>query len=297
MPRTLRTPPPTNKNIIPRSLNSEEYYASYDHEAVLQLSSRTIICPATYERKPTVERCVGSTNKFKLRSKVYIHDDGSTQYDEQWLQQLGDRVYRHKHGEGGRKGVKNLRSNIVKSIIGSFHPSIFQPWIEEDFGTEGPEYVYMVDSDGYHDPCFFYRIHEIMNVYPEWGVICLYNAQFHSPKRNLPEKNLVDHMTAVRGMSAGISMFFRMQDFKDRPKHIQVPDGRGWDGYYSQMIGGRKIANSLVSFVEHMGRWGFHNKGNWERDRALFPTKYLEDIRDETIKEIDDEYAGVGFIA
>ncbi len=263
------------------------HFENYDHDAVLKLSSETVLCPATFERKATVEACVGATNRYKLNSKIYIHDDGSTQYDEEWLQPFGDRVFRHKHGHGGRRGVKDLRSNIVKSLLGDFKPEIFEPWLKEDFGEEGPTYLYMVDSDGYHDPHFFYRLHEIIGLYPKWGTICLYNAKFHSPKHNRPHNNIVDYDTVVRGMSAGISMFFRLQSFRDKPNKIQVPDGRGWDGFYSREIAGRKVVTSLISYTLHLGKGGFHNKGSWDRDRALNPTKFLAEIRDESIKKIE----------
>ncbi len=267
------------------------HFADYDHEAVQKLSSETVICPATFDRKGTVEACIGATNQHKMNAKMYIHDDGSTQYDEEWLQQFGDRVFRHEHGHGGRRGVKDLRSNIVKSLLGDFKPKVFNPWLKEDFGSEGPTYLYMVDSDGYHDPHFFYRIHELAELYPKWGTITLYNAKFHSPKHNRAEGNVIDYNTSVRGMSGGISMFFRLQSFRDNPTKIQVPDRRGWDGFYSREIAGRKVVTSLVSYVEHFGKWGFHNKGNFDRCRALFPTAYLNSIRDATVVQIEEVYA------
>jgi len=274
--------------------DAEAHFADYDHAAVRELSSKTVICPATFNRKATVKACVGATNKHKLSGKMYIHDDGSSEYNAKWLQQFGDRdrVYRHPHGLGGKKGVKNLRSNIVKSLLGDFKPETFNPWLAEDFGEEeGPEFLYMVDSDGYHDPHFFYRLHEIMKVAPNWGCICLYNAKFHSPRGRRREKEINQSYTALRGMSAGISMFFRLESFRKKRGRIQVPDGRGWDGYYSREIAGRKVVTSLISYVEHFGKWGFHNRGNFERDRALNPTVYLDSVRDATIEQIEREHA------
>lgn len=275
-----RTPP----------FDAEKHFKDYDRDAVLELSRKTLIAPATFNRRGTVEMCVGSTNKYKLKAKQYIHDDGSIEYDEQWLAQFGDRVFRHPRSAGGRTGVKNLRSNIVKSIIGDYEPDTFKPWIEEDFGETGPEYLYMVDSDAYHDPHFFYRLHEIMELYPSWGAICLYNAKFHSPRKGRPDKGNIDHNTTVRSMCPGISMFIRMKSFTDNPKRIQVPDRRGWDGFYSREVAKRKIVTSLVSFAEHMGKWGFHNKGNFDRDRALRPTKHLFEMRPAGMKKLDLEY-------
>jgi hypothetical protein len=225
-----------------------------------------------------------------MDAKMYIHDDGSEEYDENWLRPFCDRVFRHPHSRGGKQGVKDLRSNITKSVLGDYRPEVFKPWLEEDFGPEGPEYLYMIDSDGYHDPHFFYRLHEIMDLYPGWGVICLYSAKFHTPRRNRRENNVIDQHTVVRGMSAGISMFFRMQSFRDLPQYVQVPDRRGWDGFYSQTIGKKKVVTSLVSYVEHFGKWGFHNRGDFDRDRALNPTKHLVGIRDAGIKKIEAEF-------
>lgn len=289
------TKPAPNKAvaILPDSIppfDAEAHYADYDHEAVKALSRQTLITPACYNRKGTVEPCVGATNRHKMEAKLYIHDDGSDEYDEKWLSQFGDRVFRHERSMGGKRGVKNLRSNITKSVLGDFKPEIFKPWLTEDFGPDGPKYLYHVDSDGYHDPHFFYRLHEIMELYPNWGTICLYNAKFHSPRGNRVEANVIDPYTTVRGMAAGISMFFRMKSFRDNPKKVQVPDGRGWDGFYSREIAGRKVVTSLVSFVEHYGKWGFHNKGNFDRDKALNPTKHLASLRDRTIAEIEAEH-------
>jgi hypothetical protein len=266
------------------------HYADYDHEAVKALSRKTLITPLTYNRRGTVEMCIGATNRHKMEAKLYIHDDGSDEYDEEWLAQFCDRVYRHERSMGGKRGVKNLRSNITKSVLGDFKPEIFKPWLDEDFGSDGPEYLYHVDSDGLHDPHFFYRLHEIMGMYPNWGTICLYNAKFHSPRGKRTENGVIDPYTSVRGMAAGISMFFRMKSFRDNPKKVQVPDGRGWDGFYSREIACRKVVTSLVSFVEHYGKWGFHNKGNFDRDKAMNPTKYLFEGRPATIDKIEAEH-------
>lgn len=266
------------------------HFADYDHEAVKELSRKTLITPATYNRKGTAELCVGATNRHKLEAKLYIHDDGSDEYDEIWLAQFADRVYRHDRSRGGKQGVKNLRSNITKSVLGDFKPEIFKPWLEEDFGTEGPEYLYHVDSDGYHDPHFFYRIHEIMQKYPNWGSICLYNAKFHTPRGRRSERTVVDAHTVVREASPGISMFLRVKSFRDNPNNVQVPDGRGWDGYYSIEVAGRKVVTSLVSYVEHYGKWGFHNKGNFDRDKSINPTRHLVETRKETIARIEEEH-------
>jgi hypothetical protein len=266
------------------------HFADYDHEAVRALSRKTLITPATYNRRGTVEMCVGATNRHKLDAKLYIHDDGSNEYDEIWLAQFCDRVHRHDRSRGGKSGVKNIRSNITKSVLGDFKPEIFKPWLAEDFGPEGPEFLYHFDSDGLHDPHFLYRIHEMMEMYPNWGTICLYNAKFHSPRGKRTENSAIDPYTVVRGMAPGISMFFRVKSFRDNPKKVQVPDGRGWDGFYSREIAGRKVVTSLVSFVEHYGKWGFHNKGNFDRDKAMNPTKYLFSGREATISKIETEY-------
>jgi hypothetical protein len=82
-------------------------------------------------------------------------------------------------------------------------------------------------------------------------------------------------------------MFLRLSSFLDKPNRIRIPERRGWDGYYSNEIARQRIATSLVSYVEHFGKWGFHNRGNFDRDRALNPTAYLAGIRNETLKKIE----------
>jgi hypothetical protein len=130
-----------------------------------------------------------------------------------------------------------------------------------------------------------------MNLYEPWGSICLYNAKFHAPKRSRPEPGpVIDFQTVVRHMSAGISMFFRMRSFRERPTKVQVPEMRGWDGYYSREIAEQKIVTSLVSYVEHFGKWGFHNKGNFDRDRALNPTLYLSEVRNAALMDIERKH-------
>jgi hypothetical protein len=47
------------------------------------------------------------------------------------------------------------------------------------------------------------------------------------------------------------------------------------------------VVTSLISYVEHFGKWGFHNKGSFDRDRALCPTVYLTSIRDATLEHIE----------
>jgi hypothetical protein len=46
----------------------------------------------------------------------------------------------------------------------------------------------------------------------------------------------------------------------------------------------------LVSFVEHFGKWGVHNGGNFDRCRALRPTKHLFGVRPEAIARLNEEH-------
>ena len=271
------------------SFDPEQHFSLTPLEPVLELARKTVIVVATWNRRKTVEICLNQVADYKLGSSLWIYDDGSDEYDEEFLWNIGDKVYRQPHGIGGREGVKKLRSFITKSVL---YPG-YRPhdeWLPQDF-PDGIEYIYHIDSDVFHDPWFFYRIYEITQTVQDYGAICLYNPKFRmsSRKQRSNPRTFPDMHTVIRTSGYGCSLFFRKQSFLDQSEHIDVPEGGvGWDLHYSATIARARIAMSSTSYVEHFGYGGMHNDDDNQKTRAMHPTLYLSKTRSRIIKALGD---------
>ena len=267
----------------------EQNFSEDIFDRVLSLARKTVIVATTWNRKNTVDVCLRQTAIYRLGSPLWVYDDGSDEYSEEFLLDIADRVYRQAHGEGGREGVKKLRSLIMNSILQEGYAP-HDEWIPEDF-PEGLEYIYHIDSDVIHDPWFFHRIYELSQKFPEFGAICLYNPKFHpsSKKCRINPRTFPDIHTVVRTAGYGCSMFFPLRKFKENLGHVDIPEGGvGWDLYYSQHIAQGNVIMSATSYVDHLGKGGIHNDISHQKTRAINPTLYLTEIRNNAIKAMKE---------
>ncbi len=143
--------------------------------------------------------------------------------------------------------------------------------------SAGADAVYLTDSDALHDPEWFAAAVGGLLLAP---VSCLYNSRFHT---NATIEELAGY--ALRTSAPGISMMFRRDALAlAMPRLSFCP--RSWDYWLPGEMGDR-IATTLQSFVEHIGAGGIHSEsGDFEHDRAINPTPYLEEKRRQVITQL-----------
>lgn len=245
---------------------------------------KILIALATYNRPVITQLCLQNLQLVRSEDvKVVVYDDASTSYTKEYLLKFADDVVRFERNGGiERSRAKSIRDFVYRYI---------------DF-----DLIYFTDNDAIHDPKFIEVIRSVsawQRNRPEVLPFSLYNTLFHNRSENLISES---GMFVVLKTIPGISQCYTREmaeiivDVLNRSADFEST--YGWDYIYTMVLG-RPCLNTKVSFVEHFARdkheAGMHsaNSGtgpdaliDFERDRALNPTPYLIEIRDETIGKI-----------
>ena len=246
---------------------------------------KVFIALSTLNRKTITKLCLENISAIIKKdgsTKLAIYDDASTSYDEDFLNQYSKDVLRFR-----------ITGGIERSRARSFRDFLY---IHTDY-----DLFYMTDNDTIHDPNF---LNTLRNIYDASSTsfekklpIGLYNSVYHSDPKNIVYENDV---LSVRKTCPGVSqcydrtMIAQMVDFID--KNPEYETRYGFDYHWPASLGVPFI-QTKVSYLEHFARdkneKGIHSTFNiddpmkdFDRDRAVLPTPYLEKIRDEIIKKI-----------
>ncbi len=242
--------------------DSAERFENYDHSRVEEFSSKVLICVCTWERRNVVEMCMANLAAHKHNARLVIYDDGSTEYDKEFLRQFADEVHMLPRGEGKREGVHALRIMMAKEFTQ-----------RRDY-----DWLYMTDSDAIHDPNFMLRFEQMIRAEKNWGAYSLFLSYYHT-------SDLKTHTQKSHG-AAGISILFprtsvaKIKDYEQKNK-------QAWDGAFCRQLADHEVLCSQISYVEHMGKGGFNNFDSWERVRARCPTKFLADMRPDAMARLE----------
>lgn len=240
--------------------------------------SKILIAVPVWNRKKTTELCLRQIQKNKNKNtELWAYNDHSTEYDNDWLKNMCDEVIKLK---------KNFNKKVVgnsenKNGIGVQHLRWYQ--FRTFLFQNKFDYIYMTDNDAFHDPDFL----EIMlYLYKKYKLpVSLYNSFYHSQKQNIKFEN---EEISMRVTAPGISMFFdknmvekivrKLEENKEDPNYA-------WD-YKCQEWLREPWITSKTSYLEHFGAESnsLHTqKGDWEKDKAINPTKYLASQRKNII--------------
>lgn len=222
--------------------------------------------------------------KYKsINSKLYVYNDWSTDYDNEFLEPLCDNVV--KLPESNHVVVKN-ESNKKGRGVQLLRWYQFREFLKSDF-----DLLYFTDSDAIHDINFEQQLISLYKKYTSKNgnhlPICLYDTIFHS-QTPLKETNDV----FMRKTAPGISHLYdkeMVQTIVNFLDTLKEEPTYGWD-YYSIDWLKRPCLTTKISFVEHFGavEGSMHTPtGEWDRDRAKNPTKYLLDIRKNVIDYLE----------
>ena len=226
-----------------------------------------LISVPVFNRKRITRVSLEQTMRCKTSScHLQVYNDHSTEYDDTFLARYADEVIHLPV----KKGVHALR----------WHQ--FRKFLETDF-----DYIYMTDGDVIHDPRFIAVLEVLYEAGDRKLPVCLFNSAFHMEPRIIFHRR---NGILLKGTAPGVSMFY---DRNMVEKIVSVLDARGetsiWDYTALQYLGLPWIT-SETSYLEHYGGGGIHNT-DYERDRAINPTKYLRERRERILKYLmhDDD--------
>jgi tetratricopeptide (TPR) repeat protein len=228
-----------------------------------------LISIPVFNRKKITRLSLAQTKRYKTPyCHLQVYNDHSTEYDNDFLAPYADEVIQLP----SKKGIHSLR----------WHQ--FREFLKTDF-----DFIYMTDGDVIHDPRFI----AVLEVLYETGdgklPVCLFNSAFHmEPRIILYRKNGV----MLKGTAPGVSMFYdramveKIVSMLDRHHDTSI-----WD-YTALKYLGLPWVTPETSYLEHYGGGGIHN-ADYERDRAINPTPYLQKNRKSILGYLmhDDEAA------
>jgi len=218
---------------------------------------KILICVPVYNRKQITELCLRNLVKYKDDATLWIYNDCSTDYDNVFLEQYADKVY--------QLATYNLGIDYLRW----YQFRQFSSQVEFD-------YLYFTDSDALHDPSFLHVLKSLVKRYDY--PISLYTSSvcpIESSSHVFFRKN-----------AGGISHFYSkpmVNKIVFELNKEQRDPCCGWD-YKAIEYLGKPILSTHYSLLEHFGADGLHSGlGDFEHDRARYPTQYLKLIRKPVI--------------
>lgn len=232
-----------------------------------------------YNRKNITELCLMQLQKTKhADDQIYIYNDGSTEYNNEWLMQFGT-VVNYKMPEQDRwRNIHTIRSLAYRDFV------------DQDF-----DLLYMTDNDAFHDPNWRKKMVDIFlsaNL-PVSGYVSNYMFQNYLYYKNQLEvtnstNTLGNKFKVITSTGGGISILLD----KNRVRQILTRIGNNnisdmWDCFTWNVFNNR-YAVSSISLLEHFGKGGLHHT-SWDHERAVYPSLYLQTIRPIVIDYLENK--------
>lgn len=250
----------------------------------------TIAVMLTRDRRATVEVCLPAWAAAKGDMELWCFDDGSTEYDAEWLRGLGaDRVF------------PMTQELIAQSaaVKGSWRVACLIQEALRRVLNERPDakWIYVCDSDTYPDP----SVRKVMREFEAFGshwLYSLYRSSYQErvgrdwyatknvwpgprpgslnllERRAAPGCALLVDASALRELGAP----FGITEEAHRENHGT------WDHVLASELGPVGVLDT--SYVDHLGRGGLHNP-TWDVDQAENPTPALVATRPHLIARIE----------
>lgn len=200
---------------------------------------------------------------------IAVFDDGSSELLPSEV--FGDRIY-----SGMPVGIEAQRRRHF------FHFS--------DLNETGAGFthLYLTDSDALHDPNWRSRALELQK--DTGGLpVCLYNTQAHSRLIGNTIGQDLSLGVIYRRVAPGISYLLTADHVATVVNALpHLPAHWNWDWTVPGLLGS-KMAVSMVSYVDHIGKGGLHHPVYAtldEGDRATDPTAWLKAKRAEVVKKL-----------
>jgi Tfp pilus assembly protein PilF len=224
-----------------------------------------LISVPVFNRKEITRISLAQTKRYKSPNcHLQVYDDHSTEFDVSFLEPYADEVIRLPE----KMGIDKLR----------WHQ--FRRFLESDF-----DFLYMTDNDVIHDPQYIAALEVLYEAGNRKLPVCLFNSEFHKFATLYSENGFLLRLTAP-----GVSMFYT----REMVQKIIAPAESEEYTYLFDVWDFRAIAHlglpwvvPATSFLEHYGAGGINNR-DYDRDRALNPSQYLQEKRDSILKHLKE---------
>ena len=228
------------------------------------MNERIYIPVPCWNRKRVVELCLPTMRDSKgSQDYLDIWNDGSTEYDSEWLTQFGDHV---EHSNCQRGVQVQRKAHFVKF---SSEPTF--------------THMYLSDSDAFVDPLWRERALEIQARYPH-HIVCLYNTVAHTGMPfNVSRDNLTEDVFFTK-YAPGISYLLTRANAM---KVMAVLQHMAHFDWFIPSVLGHRCVVSRTSYVDHLGVGGDRHPegvGPEGGDRATSPTPFLVAKREEFVE-------------
>ena len=229
------------------------------------MEARIYIAIPVKDRKKVVACCLPTIRDTRqAQDFLVLSNDGSTEFDNNWLLQFGDQI----RGFNPGIGIQDQRRLHFCNY-----------WEQRHAYT----HLYLTDSDALHDPNW--RAHAL-ELQAQHGnpLVCLYNTVAHTGlPGNVIEDNPASNVIWQK-YAPGISYLLTREHVEKVMRVIN--DLQHFDWMVPSILGYR-CAISRVSYCDHIGQGGERHDGSPGYDggdRATNPTPWLVEKRREIVR-------------
>jgi len=251
-----------------RNLIIHEQQAFPDKIDFQEHGKKILIVVAAFNRKKITGLSLAQTKRYKTPyCQVQVYNDHSSEYDNAFLTRYADEVIQLPN----KMGIDRLRWYQ------------FRKFLETDF-----DFLYMTDNDVIHDPDYVAMLERLYVKGKRMLPVSLFNNIFMlQPRLILSYAQEI----FVKSSAPGASMFFdRSMVEKILLTSLNIGnllDNLPWDNKAVACLRLPWITPER-SYLEHFGAGGLNND-NFERERAVNPTTYLQKRRDLILKYLAEE--------
>jgi hypothetical protein len=249
--------------LLGKGLSHEQLYCEKESD-----QRSVLIFVSAFNRKKLTPLSLAQIQRYKTSyCQLYVYNDYSTEYNNSFLEPYADKVIQLPH----KMGPHNLRWHY------------FRNFLETDV-----DFIYMADNDIIHDPNFITLLKTLYEMGDGKLPVCIYNSSDHSGEKTIfYNKNGI----MLKKTAPGFSMFF---DRKMVEKIVSVLNNIGHEhdnygaDYRAIAYLGLPWITSETSYAEHYGAGGINNL-DYETDRAINPTQYLQERRQAILRYLTQD--------
>jgi len=232
---------------------------------------RITVCIPTYNRRAVAEQCIPTVRAGMEEGDVLmVYDDGSSPDEKPWHSEA---IMRAASGFIPTEpiGIDAQRRNHILEFVAGH-------------AIHGRDWLYLTDCDAFHDPDWR---RAALTLYRNYGKLtCLYRTQTHANYVNNIYRDHPGESVIWQRFAPGVSYLLSIADCRILAAHM--PAKIAWDWWVPGALG-HKCAVSRVSYCDHIGYGGMHDRnepGCASNERATNATEWLVKKRVEILSNL-----------
>lgn len=234
---------------------------------------RIFVAVPCHNRKTIAEQCLPTMrDSMHPDDWLALYNDGSVEYDAEWLYQFLPVVGEKKLPQGSITSDRLLGIQAQRRMH-----------LRNFLAYEEMTHIYLSDHDVLVDPTWRENALRLQAEH-SGAPLCLYNTQAHA---RIPGNTIEDDPASNviwRRVAPGVSYLLT----REHVESIKIETLEHFDWQIPAMLGGR-FAVSRVGYIDHIGYGGQRHppeEGFDGGDRVLAPTQWLIDKRAEVVNKL-----------